>query len=283
MWFKFIISFLFCFSVKPEAPISERNIIIIGNLGAGKSHSGNGILGKHVFESKRCWSLVTKRSTYGSCERNGLNYHVFDTPGINPSPNMQKEYDVKTEIRRCLMCISPGFHAIVLVLSADERITKDVTELLDDILTDNAYEYMIIVISKLENDNDALEELMDEHHRLIELYKKCGRRLVIFGNDQETIPIQCVEKFDDILTELIKKNRDSRKEFYTDKYAGEARKILEKDCYDYTKNNHVGEKAAFEKVQIIAAEGDSPREKELRDILRKGPLNIMDGIKKFLF
>lgn len=281
--FTFLIRYIYCFSGKSEAPLSKRNIIIIGNIGAGKSHCGNGILGKREFESKRSWSLVTKKCTYRSCIRNGLEYQVFDTPGINLTPKTQKEYDVKTEIRRCLMCISPGFHAIVLVLSAEERIPKDITKLFDGILEDVAYEYMIIVVSKLEDDKVTLNELMDDHRNLIELNRKCDERLVIFGNNQETIPTESVEKFYDILTEMIKKNSDSKKEFYTDRNADDAMKILKKDRVDYMeKNQNLSEEEALEKVQINAAEGISPREKELRDILRKGPLPSIDGIKDFL-
>lgn len=250
-----------------ESPC-KRNIIIIGNLGAGKSHSGNGILGKQVFVSKRCWSLVTEKCTHGLGMRNGILYQVFDTPGINVYKKMQKDFDVKTEIKRCLMCISPGFHAIVLVLSADERISKDITKLFDGVLEDNVYEYMIIVVSKLENDNETLNELMSEHPRMLELYDKCSRRLVVFGDDQKTIPTKCVEKFDVILTELIKKNSDSGKEFYKDSYADEAIKILKKDQDEYMKKYpNLSKKKALEKVQIAAAEGFSPHDSALKDIL----------------
>lgn len=282
--FSFLIRYLYCFSVKSEAPLSKRNIIIIGNIGAGKSHCGNRILGKQVFVSKMGFSLVTKKCTYGSCTRNGLNYQVFDTPGIDLTPKTQKEYDVKTEIRRCLMCISPGFHAIVLVLSADERLPKDFTKLFNGILEDVAYEYMIIVVSKQENNTVALDELINGHPRLKELIGKCNGRLVIFGNDQKTIPIESVEKFDDILTELINKNSYSGKEFYTDSNADDAMKILKKDQYDYMREYpNLSKEAALEKVQIIAAGGSSPREKELRESLRKGPLNIINEIKGFIF
>ena len=62
----------------------------------------------------------------GSATRNELKYRVLDTPGIYClNIDDQKNIDIFTEIKRCLFCTSPGFHALVVVLSADERMTNN--------------------------------------------------------------------------------------------------------------------------------------------------------------
>lgn len=246
---------------------AERHVILIGNLGAGKSHCGNGILGKKSFESKRSWSLVTRHCKYDFAIRNGLKYHVFDTPGMNLTDKMKKEFDVKTDIRRCLYGLYPGYHAIVLVLSANEMITNELFKLLDDLLEEKAYEYMIIIISKLENNKNKLDEITKDSQTFKKLESKCKKRIVIFGNNPECIPDECLKKFDDVLTNLIRENID--KEYYTHKNTW-VKNMLKKDEEDYLKKNpHVEKNEASNIVRINAAVGLSPRDKEIKSRISK--------------
>lgn len=257
-------------STAQSITLKERRIILIGKLGAGKSHSGNGILGKTEFESKRCWSSVTRQCKYGSAARDGFLYRIYDTPGVNSPEELQTTVNVEEDIRRCLYCTSPGFHAIVLVLSAAERITNEDLQMLkklDGLLGESAYKYMILVISKLENDENELGKMMCEAPEIVKLNVKCNSRHVIFGDDPKNIPFECVKKFDDILTKLIKENEWQGKEYYTHKYYEKATRILEKDKEDYMRDHpNVSEGEAFEIVRSRATEGFSPRDTELRGL-----------------
>lgn len=227
-------------------------------------------MGKQFFESRRCWSSVTRQCKYGSATRNKFLYRIYDTPGVNSPEELATSVDVETDIRRCLYCTSPGFHAIVLVLSAAERITKeDMTMLkkLDGLLGESAYKYMILMITKLEDNETVLNEMMAEAPQIVELNVKCRSRRVIFGNDATKIPDACVQKFDEMLTNLIKENAKQGSEYYRHKYYDEATKILEKDKSDYLKDHpDTSESVAFEIVRNRATEGLSPRDRELRSL-----------------
>lgn len=250
---------------------TERRIILIGNLGAGKSHCGNGLLGKKSFESRQCWSLVTTKCEHDFAIINSIKYQVYDTPGMNLTEELKKIYDVKTDIRRSLYGSYPGFHAIVLVLSATERITSELFELLDDLLDENAYEYMIIIIAKLENDEKKLNAIIKDSKEFQKLQRNCNNRIVIFGNNPERIPTECVNNFHDILENLVTKNAKSGKHCYTHKYSKTTKKLFKKDYEDYLRDNpYVDKNEAFDIVRCRVAEGLFPRHKEhKRHILSK--------------
>lgn len=244
--------------------------MLIGKLGAGKSQSGNGILGEKKFKSENSFITVTRNCQYGSATRNGLLYRVFDTPGINSPDDFHKKLHEEKDIARCLYCTSPGFHAIVLVISGTERIsTEDLNMLenLDDFLGESAYKYMIIVISKVVNDESVLNKMLSESPAMANLNFKCKQRILSFGNQSDSIPVECLRKFDDILTELIKENARNGNEYYTHEFYEKATLILEDDRDDYIKQHpNVSLEEAFENVRIEAVQGSSPRDEELKNI-----------------
>lgn len=249
--------------------IEERRIIIIGKLGAGKSHSGNGILGKDAFKSRRSFKSVTKECVYGSAIRNGLLYKIYDTPGIN-SPD---EVNPGTDIKRCLYCTSPGFHAIVLVMSGSERITNEDMEMLknlDSLLGESAFKYMILVVSKLENDEKELYRLISESPEMASLNSKCNNRHVIFDNNSKEIPSECISKFDKVLNKLVAENAKDGNEYFTHKYYEKATRILEKDRDDYMEvHRGVSKEQALEKVRELAMQGKSKRDSELTGLSKE--------------
>lgn len=242
----------------------ERRIILIGNLGAGKSHSGNGILGDTFFESKRSFSLVSKKCKYASAVRNDLKYGVLDTPGINQADETEKNKVIVPDIKRHLFCLSPGFHAIVLVLSADERLTTDFLDLIYGLLGENAFDYMIIAVSKIANNENELNEIIMDSPELKELKTRCKDRVVIFGDDPKRIPSDCLQTFDETVTKLIEQNIQLGNEYYTHKCSKRAKIAIEKDVDDYLrKHPNTDKNEAVAKVTSTAVQGLSKRDKDI--------------------
>lgn len=222
-----------------------------------------------MFESKKTWSSVTRECKYESAIRDGLLYRIYDTPGINSPDDLKNTVDVETDIRRCLYCTSPGFHAIVFVMSTEERITKEdmqMFEKLDLLLGESAFRYMIIIFTKVDDENE-LKGMMNEAPEIVKLNVKCNNRYVMFGENKKEVPKSFVKKFDKILTQLIQKNARDGKEYYTHKLYEKAMSILEMDKQEYiAKHPNVSGSEAFEIVRIRATEGRSPRDEELRNL-----------------
>lgn len=216
----------------------------------------------------------------GSATRNGLKYRVFDTPGID-------SYDqIFTEIKRCLFCTSPGFHALVMVLSADERMTIDLIKMLkkfEEIVGKKGFDYMIIAVTKMNDDYDLLNQMIQLGTEIKLFDAKCQSRRVIFGENNTKIPDKCLQRFDMEVEELIKKNRLKGQEYFEHDDYKKASYILEKDKLDYLKcNPKVSSEDAMEIVRVNAALGKSPRDEELRQIAKSQPGLFCYGVRSFL-
>ena len=71
-----------------SAAFDKRNIIVIGTLGIGKSTLMNTIYGEdQKFVAKNFSESVTKTISAAEFTKEGINYTVIDTPGLN-DPNM---------------------------------------------------------------------------------------------------------------------------------------------------------------------------------------------------
>ncbi|XP_045689690.1 GTPase IMAP family member 8 isoform X3 [Phyllostomus hastatus] len=161
----------------------ELRLLLLGKKGAGKSATGNIILGRDVFVSKFSARMVTEKCQRESGDVMGKKVVVIDTPDLFSSAACAE--DKRRNVKCCLELSAPSLHALLLVIPIGHCSEEDrqAIEGIRKVFGEGARRHIIIIFTRKDDlGNVSMQDYLDQNSSVRELVEAHGSRYWAFNN-----------------------------------------------------------------------------------------------------
>lgn len=174
--------------MQSESSPLDCHLVLLGQVGAGKSATGNTILGQRNFQSKKSLKAVTQDVQRGTVTINGLSIDVYDTPGFL-GPGVQSG-DIESKCQTLLHLDASVPTVFLLVIDTDRFADqeKKAADLVLQFIGDNNLPNTWIIFTKgdeLQSNEITIDQYMEESEDLKELVQKVYNQYQVFNNKHD--------------------------------------------------------------------------------------------------